>query len=100
MQTGSSAAVDDDSDITKACPPSDRIVSTTLQKGLEKMLVQTSVGMVVGGLAGLVLVRAGRASGARKGLAGLGAGLGLGSAWTRTSMDLEEMLLDNNSKNE
>jgi len=42
---------------------------------------------------GVVLARTG-ASGARKGLAGLGAGMGLGSAWTRTSMNLEEMLVE------
>lgn len=72
-------------------PTSDRLVSLTMHKGLEKMVIQTTAGLIVGGLAGLVLARAG-ASGARKGLAGLGAGIGLGSGWTRTSMDLEELL--------
>ena len=72
-------------------PTSDRAVSVTMQKGLERIVVQTTVGLVVGGLAGVVLARTG-ASGARKGLAGLGAGLGLGSGWTRTSMQLEELL--------
>ncbi len=74
-------------------PFSEKLVSLTMQKGLERMMLQTTVGLVVGALAGIVLARAG-ASGARKGLAGLGAGIGLGSSWTRTSMDLEELLAD------
>lgn len=49
------------------------------------------MGFVVGGLMGIVLARTGSA-GARKAFAGLGAGIGLGSGWTRTSIDLEEML--------
>jgi len=72
--------------------PSDRLVPAAMQKGFEKIVVQTGVGLVLGGLAGIVLARSG-ASGARKAMAGLGAGIGLGSGWTRTSMDLEEMLL-------
>jgi hypothetical protein len=72
-------------------PSSDQVVSSTMTQGLESIVFQTTVGLVLGALGGLVLARAG-ASGARKGLAGLGAGIGLGSAWTRTSMDLEELL--------
>lgn len=80
-------------------PPqsSDTAVSVTMKHGLEKIVVQTAAGLVLGGLMGIVLARTGR-SGARKGLAGLGAGMGLGSAWTRTSMDLEEMLANSSSK--
>jgi hypothetical protein len=73
-------------------PASDQAVSFTMHKGLEKMVIQTGAGLVLGGLAGIVLARAGGAAGARKAFAGLGAGVGLGSAWTRTSMDLEDML--------
>ena len=64
-----------------------------MQKGLERIVVQMTAGLVLGGMAGIVLARTG-ASGARKGLTGLCAGIGLGSAWTRTSMDLEELLAD------
>ena len=78
---------------TKSFPPpsSDQEVSFRMKHGFEKMAVQTGVGLVVGGLAGVVLARGG-ASGARRVLAGFGAGVGLGSAWTRCSMDLEELL--------
>lgn len=74
------------------------MVSATLQKGFEKMIVQMTAGLLLGGMAGLVLARRGGSAAARKGLAGLGAGLGLGSAWTRTTMDLEEMLSDKSAK--
>jgi high-affinity Fe2+/Pb2+ permease len=77
---------------------SETAVSLTMKHGLEKVIVQTAAGLVLGGLAGIVLARGGGASGARKGLAGLGAGLGLGSAWTRTSMDLEDMFANSSSK--
>ena len=72
--------------------PSDMAVSSIMQKGLQDIVLQTSAGIVLGGLAGIVLARGGGGSGARKALAGLGGGLGLGSAWTRTSMNLEELL--------
>lgn len=78
---------------TSSMPSSDRAVSLTMHKGLERIIVQTGAGMIVGGLAGIVLARTG-ATGARKAFAGLGAGIGLGSAWTRTSMDLEELLAE------
>ncbi|GKY90950.1 hypothetical protein MPSEU_000067800 [Mayamaea pseudoterrestris] len=88
-----------DSDARRTAPRSDQLVSATLQRGFERMIIQSSAGLVIGGLAGLVLMRGGGgSSAARKGVAGLGAGLGLGSAWTRTSMDLEEMLGSAESK--
>jgi len=71
--------------------PSDGAVTATMQRGFETMAVRAAAGLVLGGLAGIVLARSG-AAGARKGMAGLGAGIGLGSGWTRTSMNLEEML--------
>jgi hypothetical protein len=75
-------------------PPvsSDGAVSSTMRHGFEKMLLQSSAGLVLGGMAGVVLARGGGSSSARKVLAGLGAGVGLGSAWTRCSMDIEELL--------
>jgi hypothetical protein len=72
-------------------PSSDEAVSKTMQHGLEKIVAQAGIGLVVGGMAGLVLSRGG-ASSARKVMAGLGAGAGAGSAWTRCSIDLEELL--------
>jgi len=72
-------------------PSSDDAVSETMKKGFEKVIVQGGVGLVVGGLAGLVLSRGGGSS-ARKVLAGFGAGAGAGSAWTRSSMDIRDIL--------
>ena len=70
---------------------SDQVIPQTMQQGFEKMVVYTGVGFVLGGMAGIVLARSG-ASGARRVMAGFGGGVGLGSAWTRTSMDIEELL--------
>ena len=55
------------------------------------MLAKTTAGLVIGGLVGIVLARAG-ASGARRAWAGLGAGIGLGSGWARTSIELEKLV--------
>jgi hypothetical protein len=77
--------------LVETAPSSDKAVSKVMQQGLEKMVVHTGVGLLVGGMLGVVLARGG-ASGARKVMAGTGAGIGLGSAWTRCSMDLEELL--------
>jgi hypothetical protein len=77
---------------TSAAPtPSNQVIPQTIQQGFEKMVVQAGAGFVLGGMAGIVLARGG-ASGARRVMAGFGAGVGLGSAWTRTSMDIEELL--------
>ena len=72
---------------------SDEAVSATMKKGLEDIIVSTAAGVVVGGLAGVVLARGG-ASGARKALTGFGGGIGFGSAWTHVSMELENLLND------
>jgi high-affinity Fe2+/Pb2+ permease len=71
---------------------SDDAVSHTMQKGLERIIVATGAGLLIGGLTGVVLARGGGGSGARKAFAGLGAGLGLGSSWTKVSMELEGLL--------
>ena len=63
-----------------------------MQQGLQDIMLQTAGGVVVGGLAGIVLARGGGGTAARKVLAGFGGGVGLGAAWTRTSMNLEELL--------
>jgi hypothetical protein len=72
---------------------SDEVVSSTMKKGLEEIIVWTATGLVVGSLAGVVLARGG-ASGARKVLAGFGGGIGFGSSWTSVSMELENLLQD------
>ena len=100
MQNMSSSSSSESSPPSSASPQvavavkesSDRVVGSTMRKGAEQIILQTGVGLVVGGLAGVVLFRGGGPAGARKILAGLGAGVGLGSAWTRTSMNLEEAL--------
>eukprot|EP00542_Grammatophora_oceanica_P013824 CAMPEP_0194028284 /NCGR_PEP_ID=MMETSP0009_2-20130614/2300_1 /TAXON_ID=210454 /ORGANISM="Grammatophora oceanica, Strain CCMP 410" /LENGTH=86 /DNA_ID=CAMNT_0038667629 /DNA_START=200 /DNA_END=460 /DNA_ORIENTATION=- len=68
---------------------SDEAVSTIMKDGLETIVIQTGAGIVVGCLAGAILTR--KASGMKM-LGGLGGGIGLGSAWTKTSVTLEEML--------
>lgn len=72
-------------------PTSDEAVSITMQKGLEEIIVKTGAGLLIGGLTGIVLARGG-ASGTRKAFAGLGAGVGLGTSWTKISMELENLL--------
>lgn len=62
-----------------------------MQTGSEKMLVQGITGLVIGLAAGIVLAKGG-ATGARKVMAGLGAGAGMGSAWTKCSMEIDEFL--------
>ena len=71
--------------------PSDERVSAIMTKGFEDIMVSTVAGLVIGGLAGVVLARGG-GSGARKVIAGFGGGLGLGSSWTKVSMELEDLL--------
>ena len=69
---------------------SDRKVSGLLQKGLvERGTLYVGVGVAAGALASIVLSRG---SSTRKVITAFGGGVGLGSAWTRTSMDIEEML--------
>ena len=75
---------------------SDEAVSATMRQGFEKIVVQTTAGLVLGGMAGVVLARGG-ASGARKIVTGLGGGIGLGSAWTRCSIELEDLISSSSS---
>lgn len=65
------------------------IVSNIIKDGFGNILVQTSIGLGVGFLTGLVLARGGGNATARKMITGFGGGLGLGSAWTKTSIQLE-----------
>lgn len=75
---------------------SDKLIDETMQKGFEDILGKTAAGFVVGGLVGIVLARTG-ASGARRAWAGLGAGIGLGSGWARTSIELEKLVAPKDS---
>eukprot|EP00531_Pseudo-nitzschia_arenysensis_P005431 CAMPEP_0116141680 /NCGR_PEP_ID=MMETSP0329-20121206/14507_1 /TAXON_ID=697910 /ORGANISM="Pseudo-nitzschia arenysensis, Strain B593" /LENGTH=86 /DNA_ID=CAMNT_0003636871 /DNA_START=176 /DNA_END=436 /DNA_ORIENTATION=- len=75
---------------TKSKVSSDQVVPETMREGFEKMVGYGATGFVLGGMAGIVLARGG-ASNARKVLAGFGAGVGLGSAWTQTSMDIDDL---------
>lgn len=71
---------------------SEDAVNQVISHGLlEEVPVKVGVGILVGGLASIVLARGG-GSGARKAITAFGAGAGLGSAWTRTNLDLEDML--------
>ena len=75
-------------------PSSDMVVTQYIQKGLQDVALYTSIGVVVGGLMGIVLARGGGSSNAaRKIYTGLGGGIGFGTAWTNTSMQLEDLLL-------
>mmetsp|Transcript_20992 Transcript_20992/g.30831 ORF Transcript_20992/g.30831 Transcript_20992/m.30831 type:complete len:82 (+) Transcript_20992:78-323(+) len=69
---------------------SDEAVSYIIQRGLEKGVVNIAVGLTLGGMASIVLARGG--SGARKMITGFGGGVGLGTAWTRCSLELEDLL--------
>ena len=71
--------------------PSDMMVSSLVQKGLQDVVWSTSVGLVVGGLLGIVLAR-GNHPAARKICTGWGGGMGAGIAWTNTSLQLEQLL--------
>lgn len=81
------------SSVDRSSLPSDEVVSATMQKGLEEIIVATGVGLVIGGLASVVLARGGGGSATRKAIAGFGGGIGLGSSWTKVSMELENILL-------
>ena len=72
---------------------SDQAVSYTIKKGiLERGGLYVGVGLLAGGLASIVLAKGG--GGSRKIITAFGTGIGLGSAWTRTSMELEDILKD------
>ena len=72
--------------------PPEGLVSEVMKDGFTTMGIQASVGLGVGFLAGLVLARGGGGSATRKIITGFGGGVGLGSAWTRCSIQLEEAL--------
>jgi len=70
---------------------SDGAVNYIIRKGVvERGIAHVGIGILAGGMASIVFARGG--TGARKAITAFGAGVGLGSAWTRTNMDLEELL--------
>ena len=66
------------------------VISNILKEGSERGVMYISAGLVIGGLASIVLARGGGAGGARKAITAFGTGVGLGAAWTRCSIDIEE----------
>ena len=75
----------------KAAYSSDEAIPRTIQSGIQNIALSTATGLVAGGLASIVLVRGGGGAG-RKAVTLFGGGLGLGSAWTRVSMEIEDIL--------
>ena len=71
--------------------PTESVATDVMQEGFQTMVVQASMGLGAGLLAGLVLARGGGGS-ARKVMAGFGGGVGLGSAWTKCSIQLDEAM--------
>ena len=70
---------------------SNEAVNYIIRKGIiERGIAHVGVGFLAGAMASVVLARGG--TGARKVITAFGTGIGLGSAWTRTNMDLEELL--------
>lgn len=85
-----------DSPPSKNPPPttkisSDKLVDLTMKKGLEEIVAKTAAGLVIGGVMGFVFKRVGFSS-TRRVWAGLGAGVGLGSGWAKTSIELEKLV--------
>ena len=71
---------------------SEDAVSSTIKKSLyENGSKSIAAGIVLGSLASIVLSRGG-ASSTRKAIVGFGTGVGIGSAWTKCSLDIEELL--------
>jgi hypothetical protein len=79
--------------VVMSTTPSESAVSKTIQKGLlENGAVYVGAGLLIGSLASIVLAPGGRGTASRKVITAFGTGIGVGSAWTRTNMDLENML--------
>lgn len=70
---------------------SDAVVGYTIRQGMQRGILSVVAGLTVGGLASIVLARG---ASSRKLLTGFGGGVGLGSAWTKCSIELEQLLKD------
>mmetsp|Transcript_15618 Transcript_15618/g.21362 ORF Transcript_15618/g.21362 Transcript_15618/m.21362 type:complete len:88 (-) Transcript_15618:305-568(-) len=71
---------------------SDEIIHEKVYEGLTDVAIRGSIGFGVGMLASIVLARGGGGSGARKAITAFGGGVGLGSGWTKCSIEIEELL--------
>ena len=71
---------------------SQNVISDILKTGLERGAIYTSAGLVLGGLASIVLTRGGGTGGARRAITAFGTGCGLGAGWSRCSMDIEDVV--------
>lgn len=72
---------------------SETAVSATISRGLLERGVQyAAIGFTTGLMASLVLAAGGRGTASRKAITAFGTGVGIGSAWTKTNIELEEML--------
>mmetsp|Transcript_12383 Transcript_12383/g.21453 ORF Transcript_12383/g.21453 Transcript_12383/m.21453 type:complete len:83 (-) Transcript_12383:254-502(-) len=67
---------------------SENAISNIIKQGTERGAMYVSAGLVIGGLASIVLARGG--GGSRKAITAFGTGVGMGAAWTRCSIDIEE----------
>lgn len=67
-----------------------RVISNILKQGSERGVLYVSAGLVIGGLASIVLARGGGGGGARRVITAFGTGVGIGAAWTKTSIDIEQ----------
>lgn len=79
---------------SSASSSSENVISNILNQGLERGIMYVSAGFVFGGLASIVLARGGGAGGARKAITAFGTGVGMGTAWSRCSIDIEEAVKD------
>lgn len=68
----------------------ENVISNIIKQGSERGVLYVSAGLVVGGLASIVLARGGGVGGARKAITAFGTGIGVGAAWSRCSIDIEE----------
>lgn len=72
---------------------SESTVYKTIRTGLiERGGLYVGIGLAAGSLLSIVLAPGGKGTASRKVITAFSAGIGLGSAWTRTNMDLEEIL--------
>lgn len=65
------------------------VISNILKQGSERGVLYVSAGLVIGGLASIVLARGG-GGGTRRVITAFGTGVGIGAAWTKTSIDIEQ----------
>lgn len=73
---------------------SEHAISNILKQGSERGIVYVSAGLVIGGLASIVLARGGGSGAARKAITAFGTGVGTGAAWTSCSIDIEKAVKD------